>query len=153
MILLTFHLVGLAWCCREVLDLPGTGCRGESGEKVVYSGDYVRRDEEGFLYFVGRRDHMIKRSGFRMSPDEIEEILLRCESVSEAAVRPVCGPTGEVELVAHVVAQSEGCLSADDLLQFCRREMPTHMVPSSVEFHAALPRTANGKIDRQRLES
>jgi acyl-CoA ligase (AMP-forming) (exosortase A-associated) len=123
----------------------------DAGERVVHSGDMVRRDEEGFLYFAGRRDQLIKCQGFRVSPDEVEEILYESGLVAEAAV---CGVPDEAlgqAIVAHVVPRDASAFTESALLTFCRREMPRYMIPRAVRTHATLPRTASGKIDRKRV--
>lgn len=121
-------------------------------EIAVFSGDTVRRDEEGFLYFVGRRDEMIKSSGYRISPNEIEEVLYSSGLVGECAAFGVPHPTlGEaVGVVATVPAQ--GTRDVQALLAVCKERMPPYMVPSMVEMRdGPLPRNANGKIDRRAL--
>ena len=128
--------------------LPG----GNPDQRVVFSGDLVRKDEEGFFYFVGRRDKMIKSQGYRISPEEVEEVLLSCPLVSEAAV---CGrPDQErgAAIVAHVVPADLRSFDAQALVSFCQQEMPTYMQPRDIVVHESLPRTASGKIDRQSLQ-
>jgi acyl-CoA ligase (AMP-forming) (exosortase A-associated) len=126
--------------------------------KVVYSGDLVRTDEAGFLYFVGRRDNQIKCSGFRISPTEVEDVLCRSGSVQEAAVIGV--PNAVLgEHIKAFVTPREGTAVVDirDLLSFCSARMPRHMVPQSIEVVVDLPTTPSGKIDysalRQRDET
>jgi acyl-CoA ligase (AMP-forming) (exosortase A-associated) len=121
-------------------------------ELAVWSGDTVTRDEEGFLYFVGRRDEMIKTSGYRVSPTEIEEVLYRTGLVAEAAAFGVEHPAlGQA--IAVVAQPAAGCApDTDALLAACRDALPPYMVPAHVDWTgAALPRNANGKIDRKTL--
>jgi acyl-CoA ligase (AMP-forming) (exosortase A-associated) len=125
-------------------DHPGGG-----SDRVVYSGDLVRRDEDGFLYFMGRRDQLIKSHGFRVSPDEVEETIFASNLVTEVAVRGVPDPIGGQAIEAHVVPAPS--FTVDKLLSYCRREMPSYMVPRSVHTHDALPHTPSGKIDRKAL--
>lgn len=120
---------------------------------TVYSGDYVKRDADGFLYFVGRRDAMIKTQGFRVSPEEVEEVMLASGLVREAAVVGEPDEIAGAVIVAHVVPKDGATFSEASLLGFCRREMPRHMVPKSIHLHEALPRTGTGKIDRKELAS
>jgi acyl-CoA ligase (AMP-forming) (exosortase A-associated) len=122
-----------------------------AGERVVHSGDMVRRDDEGFLYFAGRRDQLIKCQGFRVSPDEVEEILYASGLVAEAAVCGVPDDAMGQAIVAHVVPRDRNGFSESALMSFCRREMPRYMIPRAVRTHAALPRTASGKLDRKRV--
>ena len=114
-------------------------------ERVVFSGDLVRRDAEGFLYYVGRRDRMIKTLGHRVSPDEVAEVLHASGEVAEAIVDAEPDEERGERIVAHVVLTPAG--SVDRLKTFCRRELPRHMEPSRIEAHSTLPRTSTGKYD------
>ena len=128
--------------------LPG----GQPGSTIVFSGDLVRRDRDGFLSFVGRRDGMIKSQGYRISPEEVEETILASGLVDEVGV---CGEPDELSgaaIVAHVVARNSTEFSAEALIKYCQREMPGYMVPHRIYPHAALPRTGSGKIDRKNLK-
>ena len=129
---------------------------------AVWSGDTVRMDDEGFLYFVGRRDEMIKSSGYRISPTEVEEIVyasgLVSDAVAIAAPHPALGeaivlvaapPLAAIEGAA-AAAPSEGA-ATDALLAHCRARMPSYMLPARIEWLDALPRNASGKFDRPAL--
>ncbi|MEI8301873.1 MAG: acyl-CoA ligase (AMP-forming), exosortase A system-associated [Burkholderiales bacterium] len=132
--------------------LPGQHPELVLPEMAVWSGDTVRRDEDGFLYFVGRRDEMIKTSGYRVSPTEIEEVLYRSGLVAEAAAFGVGHPVLGQAVV--VVAQPAPGLAPDAaaLIQACRDALPAYMVPARVDWQAEpLPRNGNGKIDRRLL--
>ena len=122
-------------------------------EIAVWSGDIVRRDSEGFLYFIGRRDEMIKTSGYRVSPTEIEEILYTTGLVGAVAAIGAAHPRlGQAILVvASPPAGRE--LDSTALLAECRRLMPQYMVPMQIVERASLPHNANGKIDRKALAS
>ena len=122
-----------------------------SAERVVHSGDLVRRDEGGYLYFVGRRDQLIKCQGFRVSPDEVEETIFASGLVAEVVVHGVPDPVSGQAIIAHVVPREAGAFSEQALLTYCRREMPSYMVPRAVRAHAELPRTPSGKLDRKGL--
>jgi len=117
-------------------------------EIVVFSGDLVRRDEEGFLYFVGRKDHMIKTSGFRVSPTEVEEYFYNTGLVQDAVawgvVDPVLGERINVAVTLRTGASADG----DTLLAMVSRHMPSFMVPKQVHVMDSLPKTSSGKIDR-----
>jgi acyl-CoA synthetase (AMP-forming)/AMP-acid ligase II len=117
-------------------------------EMAVWSGDMVRRDEDGFLYFVGRNDEMIKTSGYRVSPTEIEEALYSTHLVSAAVAFGVEHPTlGQaIAVVLEPAPGSQG--DTDALLEACRRSLPPYMVPAHVIWEADLPRNPNGKLDR-----
>lgn len=116
-------------------------------EKVCYSGDYVKTDEDGFLYFVGRRDTMIKSSGFRISPTEVEEILFRSGMVKNAAVIGIPDPVLGQSIKAFVVAREGATLDPDEVLRFCASRMPRHMVPGAIEALPEMPTTTSGKVD------
>ena len=122
-------------------------------EVAVYSGDTVRRDAQGFLYFIGRRDEMIKTSGFRVSPTEVEEVLYSTRRVGECVAFGVEHPTlGQVIQVIATPPSAGATLDTTALLNECRARMPAYMVPAGVEAVAApLPRNPNGKIDRKLL--
>ena len=122
-----------------------------SSERVVYSGDLVRSDDDGYLYFVGRRDQLIKCQGFRVSPDEVEETLHSSGLLAEVAVCGIPDPNLGQAIVAHVVPRDPAAFTEESLLGFCRREMPAYMVPRAVRTHVSLPRTPSGKLDRKAL--
>ncbi len=119
-------------------------------ELAVWSGDFVRRDEQGLLYFVGRRDEMIKTSGYRVSPTEIEEHAYGSGLVAEAAALGLPHPAlGHAVVLAVVAKQGDGDTEA--LLAHFKKAVPAFMVPSQVRWYAQLPRNPNGKLDRKQL--
>jgi acyl-coenzyme A synthetase/AMP-(fatty) acid ligase len=120
-------------------------------ELAVWSGDTVKMDEEGFLYFIGRRDEMIKTSGYRVSPSEVEEVVYATGLVKEVAATGVAHPmlSQAVVLIAYT---DNAAVTADALLLECKQKLPTFMVPTHIDLRTApLPRNPNGKIDRKRL--
>ncbi|WP_408988175.1 acyl-CoA ligase (AMP-forming), exosortase A system-associated [Sphingomonas sp. SUN039] len=121
----------------------------QSGGMAVWSGDTVKRDADGLFYFVGRDDEMIKTSGHRISPLEIEEAALASGVVAEAVAHAIPDPaTGQAtRLVLRGTGDSEA-LSAH-----LKRELPSHMQPKTIEWRDELPRNANGKIDRSAIRS
>lgn len=120
-------------------------------EMAVWSGDTVRADEEGYLYFIGRSDEMIKVSGYRVSPTEIEEVVSATGLVEEAACFGV--PHPELGQAVVLVAAGDGA-AVPALLAECKRRLPAYMVPLHVAPHPGqLPRNPNGKIDRKALQS
>ncbi|HZX31662.1 MAG TPA: acyl-CoA ligase (AMP-forming), exosortase A system-associated, partial [Rhodocyclaceae bacterium] len=129
--------------CREAgLILP---------EIAVFSGDTVRRDEDGYLYFIGRRDEMIKTSGYRVSPTEVEEVLYGTQLVGEAAAFGVPHPQLGQAVVAVVTAK-DSVLDPDALIRHAREHLPAYMVPARIDVRPGpLPRNPNGKIDRKTL--
>ncbi|MEF3192809.1 MAG: acyl-CoA ligase (AMP-forming), exosortase A system-associated [Halothiobacillaceae bacterium] len=119
-------------------------------ELAVWSGDQVRMDEEGFLYFIGRDDDMIKTSGYRISPTEIEDVLYASGLVREAAAIGVDDEVSGQRILAVVVPEA-GHFDPDQLLQYCRANLPIYMVPAAIELVASLPLTPNGKVNRRQL--
>jgi acyl-CoA ligase (AMP-forming) (exosortase A-associated) len=132
--------------------LPGRNPALTLPEMAVFSGDTVRRDAEGFLYFIGRRDEMIKSSGYRISPNEVEEVIYSTQLVGECVAFGV--PHARLgEAVVVVATGAEGSeLDVARLLALCKERMPAYMVPAHIECHGSpLPRNANGKIDRKSI--
>ena len=120
-------------------------------EKVLYTGDLFRADAEGFLYYVGRRDEMIKSRGEKVSPREVEEVLHAMEGVAEAAVVGVPDRILGHAVKAVIVAREGWRLTEADVLRHCRARLEDFMVPASVEFRAVLPKTDTGKVARGML--
>lgn len=121
------------------------------GEKVLYSGDLFRMDEEGYLYFVGRRDDIIKSRGEKVSPREIENVLYQLAGVAEAAVVGVADEVLGQAVKAFISLKDGASLTERAVLEFCAERLENLMVPKHVEFRPQLPKTASGKIDKQRL--
>jgi acyl-CoA ligase (AMP-forming) (exosortase A-associated) len=119
----------------------------ESNRLVCYSGDRVTMDERGYFYFVGRDDAMIKSSGYRISPTEVESVLLECGTVSEAAVIGIPDQVLGQLIKAFVVSRDRAGFRTDDLLALCAERMPRYMVPSVVEVVDRIPKNVNGKVD------
>lgn len=136
-------------------DAPGRQPGLQLPEYAVFSGDTVRMDAEGFLYFIGRRDEMMKTSGYRVSPTEVEEILYATQLVGECVAFGVDHPTlGHAIHVIATPAMSTGSSGLNDLISECRTRMPAYMVPAGIELVAGpLPRNPNGKIDRKLLST
>ena len=133
--------------------LPGRPGGLQLPEFAVFSGDNVRRDEEGFLYFIGRRDEMIKTSGYRVSPTEVEEVLYATRLVGECVAFGVDSATlGQSIQVIATAPAGQAELDTKALLAECRQRMPAYMLPAGVESaQGPLPRNPNGKIDRKLL--
>ena len=122
-----------------------------TGGPVAHSGDYGWLDDDGDLYVEGRRDHMVKRLGFRVSPDEVVDALLASGLVRDACVTsPSTSDQPEPELVGHVVLHPAGGLA--DLERHLAAELPRHLRPDRLVAHGALPTTPNGKPDLHALE-
>ncbi|HET7763749.1 MAG TPA: acyl-CoA ligase (AMP-forming), exosortase A system-associated [Burkholderiales bacterium] len=121
-------------------------------EIAVWSGDTVRMDDEGYLYFISRRDEMIKTSGYRVSPTEVEEVLYATGLVGEAAAFGVPHPVLGQAIVVVATPKDGAQLDAEELLAQCRQRLPAFMVPARVAVRAgSLPRNPNGKIDRKSI--
>jgi acyl-CoA ligase (AMP-forming) (exosortase A-associated) len=117
-------------------------------EMMVFSGDRVRIDEEGLLYFVGRNDEMIKSAGNRLSPTEVEDVLYASGLVSQAVALGVPHDIyGQSVYVVIVPKQQEG-FTIDPLKKYCNVHMPPYMIPSTFEVRDAIPFNSNGKLDR-----
>jgi acyl-CoA ligase (AMP-forming) (exosortase A-associated) len=116
-------------------------------EKVCYSGDLVKMDDDGFLYYVGRRDTMIKSSGYRISPTEVEEVLFQTGKIRQAAVIGIPDEVLGQTIKAFIVPKDGAPLDCDAIQDFCVEKMPRHMVPKQFEVMKELPKTSNGKVD------
>jgi acyl-CoA ligase (AMP-forming) (exosortase A-associated) len=134
-------------------DAPGRQAGLQLPEYAVFSGDTVRMDAQGFLYFIGRRDEMMKTSGYRVSPTEVEEILYATQMVGECVAFGVeHASLGHAIHVIATLADAAGARGLNDLMAECRTRMPAYMVPAGIELVAGpLPRNPNGKIDRKLL--
>ncbi len=115
---------------------------------AVFSGDYVKKDEQGYLYFVSRKDAMIKTSGYRVSPSELESELLTLAEVDEVCVIARPSETLGQEIVALIVTSiaDQECVSKI-INKHCQMNLPNYMIPRQLIFLKALARNANGKID------
>jgi acyl-CoA synthetase (AMP-forming)/AMP-acid ligase II len=122
------------------------------GGMAVWSGDRVKRDSDGLLYFVGRRDAMIKSAGNRISPQEIEEAALASGLVAEAVALGI--PDERLGQAVHLVVRaSPGTANAEDELpRYLMRELPNFMQPKQIHWRGAMPIGPNGKIDRTGLQ-
>jgi acyl-CoA ligase (AMP-forming) (exosortase A-associated) len=128
--------------------VPGLQPGWRTPELAVWSGDTVVADTEGFLYFVGRADDMIKTSGYRVSPTEIEEVAYGTGLVGDAVALGVDDDRLGQRVVLVVTASAPGSLESAALEDELRRVLPRFMVPSEIRVMDELPRSANGKFDR-----
>jgi acyl-CoA synthetase (AMP-forming)/AMP-acid ligase II len=120
-------------------------------EKVLYTGDLFRMDEEGYLYFVARKDDIIKTRGEKVSPKEVENVLYALDGIREAAVIGVPDPVLGMAIRAVVVLCEGATLTERDVLRHCARHLEDFMVPGEVEFRSELPKTESGKIRKREL--
>ena len=120
-------------------------------EIVVFSGDLVKKDPEGFLYFISRRDEMIKTSGYRVSPTEVEELLIEIPGINHAVVFGKELENGDQGIIAVLETNQ---VPADEkmVMQECRKRLPGYMVPYRLFFEKSFKRSANDKIDRAYLK-
>jgi fatty-acyl-CoA synthase len=118
---------------------------------AVFTGDQGYLDEDGYLYVIGRRDEMLKISSNRLYPREISDQLVAIDGVAEAEVVGIKLDDDETHLVAFVVQESGRLLRPMLIRQALALRLPSYMLPQQVVFLPALPRTANGKPDRQTL--
>jgi acyl-CoA synthetase (AMP-forming)/AMP-acid ligase II len=114
-------------------------------ECAVFSGDLAYRDEDGDLFFVGRRDALIKTLGYRVSPDEVVDVLYASGEIVEAVVSAEPDEVRGARIVAHVVLAEDGKL--ERLEAFAARELPRYMQPSRIEVRPGIERTVTGKYD------
>lgn len=117
------------------------------GERVCYSGDLFRRDEEGYYYFVARKDDIIMSRGEKVAPKEIEDLLYELPGVVEAAV---IGTPDELlgEAIKALIVTENGSLTEKEVLRHCRANLEDFMIPKYIVFRDSLPKTANGKIHK-----
>jgi len=121
-------------------------------EIAAWSGDTVQIDDEGFLYFIDRRDEMIKTSGYRVSPTEVEEVIYATECVGEAVAMGVPHPLLGQAIVVIVTVRKGINLDVNALLTACKHKLPAYMLPHYIDVREGnLPRNPNGKIDRKSL--
>jgi long-chain acyl-CoA synthetase len=126
-------------------------CGPLPGQRVLYSGDLFRTDEEGYLYFVARQDDIIKTRGEKVSPREVEDVLYELPGVSQAAVVGVPDPLLGAAIKAVLVLAAGFELTRQAVLRHCAARLEDFMVPRIVEFREELPQTASGKIARALL--
>ena len=144
------HVMQGYWRSPELTAIrfrPGSTPR----ERLLYTGDLFRVDDEGYLYFVSRKDDIIKCKGEKVSPLEIENAVCELEGVALAAVVGVPDPLLGQAIRLIVVAHEGSALTERDIRTFCTRRLDDYMMPKYIEFVQELPRTDNGKINRREL--
>jgi amino acid adenylation domain-containing protein len=123
----------------------------ERGVAWYRTGDVVQRDEMGDLRFLGRRDRMIKKRGYRVELGEIEAALYRHPSIKQAAAVAVSSDDG-VRIVAFLCTKDVGKMSIIALKQFCSEQIPLYMIPDTFQFLESLPMTSTDKVNYQALK-
>jgi long-chain acyl-CoA synthetase len=121
------------------------------GEKVLHTGDLFRMDEEGYLYFIGRKDDIIKTRGEKVSPREVEDVLHAMPGVAEAAVIGVPDEVLGAAIKAVIRLQVGVNCTAEQVIDWCSLKLENFMVPKFVDFQGELPKISNGKIDKREL--
>lgn len=119
-------------------------------ELVVFSGDLVKTDEEGYLYFVGRKDQQIKSRGFRISPEEVEKLIVASKLVSSAVAFAV-PIEGDYDIGVAVIPREPSNFRQEQLDEFCKNEMPEYMRPRAIWAVDQFPLTTTGKADRTKI--
>jgi len=125
-------------------------------DRVVYSGDLAKRDEDGFLYHLGRNDAMIKNQGYRLSPEEVENLLLGSGLVHEACAFGVENPDVGQDVIAVISlrdGEGENGSAVDFIRGHVMQNAPSYMVPKEILVREELPKTSSGKIDRKGISN
>jgi acyl-CoA synthetase (AMP-forming)/AMP-acid ligase II len=121
-------------------------------EKLAWSGDMIRVDDDGDYWFVGRRDGLIKVSGFRISAEEVEEIVYRSHMIGHVVAFGVPDEVNGQAVEIAVTAADGAGVDETALLRYCRAEMPHYMAPRRIHhWPGEFPRTSSGKLDRPRI--
>lgn len=120
------------------------------GERLCYTGDLFSMDEEGYFYFIARKDDIIKSRGEKVSPKEVENVLYKIHGVQEVAV---IGVNDAIlgQAIKAVIVKNNSDLTETDVLRFCRNHLEDFMIPKYVQFVDELPKTSSGKIKKTDL--
>lgn len=121
------------------------------GERILHTGDLFKMDEEGYLYFVARKDDIIKCKGEKVSPKEVENVLYSLDGIAEAAVVGVPDEIFGQAVKAYVALEKGSQLTEKDILKYCSQHLESLMVPKYVEMRESLPKTSTGKISKKEL--
>lgn len=123
----------------------------EMGDKILYTGDLFKMDKDGYLYFVERKDNLIKTAGERVSPKEIENVVYQLEGIDEAAVYGVSDDVLGQAVKLTVVFKENSNLTKEIVYEYCSKYLEKFMLPKHIEIKNELPKTSNGKIDKKAL--
>lgn len=118
---------------------------------LLYTGDLFRKDEEGYLYFVGRKDDMLKVKGERVSPKEIEFAIIEIEGVIQCAVIGIPNDILGHAIKAFIMIEKGCALEVQDIRHYLQKNLEPHLVPQEIEICDNLPKTPSGKIDKTAL--
>jgi long-chain acyl-CoA synthetase len=124
---------------------------GESGERLLYTGDLGYMDEDGYIFIVDRKKDLIKTCGFQVWPREIEEVLSAHPSVAECGVVGIADEMRGEVVKAWIVLRSDSSATPSELKAFCRDRLAHYKVPAKYEFVSELPKTQIGKVLRRVL--
>ncbi len=122
------------------------------GERVLCAHDLFKMDNEGFLYFLGRNDDIIKTRGEKVSPIEVENIIYKIDGVKEVAVIGIPDVILGESIVAFVTAYDQESLNGKDIQRECMSQLETFMVPQKIVILPEMPKSTNGKIDKMELK-
>jgi acyl-CoA synthetase (AMP-forming)/AMP-acid ligase II len=121
-------------------------------EKVLYTGDLFQMDAEGYLYFIARKDDIIKTKGEKVSPKEIENVIYKMDGIAEVAAIGVKDDVLGEAIKVFIVPSNGRIYSENKIKEFCAQNLEEFMVPQLVEFRTALPKTSSGKIKKADLK-
>jgi acyl-coenzyme A synthetase/AMP-(fatty) acid ligase len=121
-------------------------------ERVLCSNDWFRMDEEGFLYFLGRTDDIIKTRGEKVSPAEIENVIYKIPGIREVAVIGIPDEIMGEAIIAFVTTHGEPGFTEKDIQRECMAHLELFMVPGHIAFLADMPKSSNSKIDKKELK-
>lgn len=121
-------------------------------ERVLNSNDWFRMDEEGYLYFLGRNDDIIKSRGEKVSPLEVENVLYKIEGIREAAVIGVPDELMGEAIIAYITTDSPSIRNEKEIIRYCMANLELFMVPQKVVFLEEMPKSSNSKIDKKELK-
>jgi acyl-coenzyme A synthetase/AMP-(fatty) acid ligase len=122
------------------------------GEKILCSNDWFKIDEDGFLYFQGRNDDIIKTRGEKVSPVEIENIIYKIPGVREVAVLGIADRVMGESIVVFVTNHDSFTLTEKDIQRACMAQLESFMIPQKVHFLTEMPKSSNNKIDKSKLK-
>jgi acyl-coenzyme A synthetase/AMP-(fatty) acid ligase len=122
------------------------------GEKILCSNDWFRMDEEGFFYFQGRNDDIIKTRGEKVSPVEIENIIYKINGIKEVAVLGTPDAVMGESIVVFVTTHDGAVINEKAIQRECMTHLEPFMVPQKVIFMKEMPKSTNGKIDKKELK-
>lgn len=122
-------------------------------EYLLYTGDFAELDQEGFLYYRGRADEVIKSRGVKVSPKEIEDIIMLLPQVNEVAVFGKENNIYGEEICAVISVKDQKNIQCSDITNICQKFLEKEKIPTYIKFLSVLPKNTNGKIDKIVLKS